>query len=148
MKNTILGTVILILQFLCYYKISGQSLDSLLAKHNLPKNLRVIIKNDTAHLDNFKTIRCATVRFNNDKKSVFYHVFPYNHSDSLEFSKGEDTYSMGNNCPSRLNRNPKKNFHSFTKGGYYFLLQLCVCPTTDNPDCEILAKTLNEWTKK
>lgn len=145
MKNKNILHLTLILYLFCSIKLYGQTNDSIFNSLKFPNNLTITIKNDTTYFKEFKKKLVATITFSSSKSSVFYMVFRYEQSDSLDFENDFSKYIMQSNCYFTANKDLNKNFKTFTKDGYYFLQELCPCRTIKNIDCAELAKTLNEW---
>jgi hypothetical protein len=147
MKNKIIILLICTIQLLLLSKTYSQTLESVL-KVGLPKNLTFSIKKDSSYIKEFNKSRYAIVDFLSSKTRVRYFVFTYSSSDSLNFINGNSKYLMQSNCTSIRNKDKYKNFQSFIKGDYYFLLELCPCRTSENRSCGRLALKLNKWIEK
>jgi putative aminopeptidase FrvX len=128
-------------------QVFGQTLDSLFAGNKLPKGLKVTVKKEGGIFPHFPRNYIGTAFFKSNDIAVYYHIFPYQPTDSAAVSKAEHQYWMVSGCNMSIHKNFHKNFRSFTKGGYYFLLQYCACRTTEDKNCAALAKRINQWRK-
>ncbi len=145
MKNRI--TLITVL-FLCSTGAYSQTRDAVLNKMASPQGVTMVFKSDTNYFDSLHQRAVGIATFSASQSSVYYFVFPYTSSDSLTFWHGMIDFHMNADCVFRKNPDWNKNFESFTKNGYYFLLQMCPCVTVEYPDCAVLAERLNAWIKE
>ena len=127
--------------------VYAQNIDSLFVERKLPQGLTVTIEKDSAILGDFSKKYIAKVTFKSNAASVYFFVFVDVLSDSIAFKNAQSNFWIVSGCNIVSNNDINKNFTSFKKTGYFFLLQHCACKTGENKDCAELAKRINEWRK-
>jgi hypothetical protein len=140
-------TVLTILITLSVLQAFSQKLDSLFAERKLPKGLTVTIKKDSFTFPDFPKPYIAIITFKSGTSSVYFFVYEYQPSDGHAFESAQESYWMVSGCNITHHPDFDKNFTTFVKQGYFFLLQRCACRTRDNPDCAELAQKINAWRK-
>lgn len=126
----------------------GQSLSTVLTRAGFGKGLSYTISAKGEYMEAFGRKYKATVTFTYAESSVYYFVFDYKPVDSLAFWNGIAAYNMAANCNFEEHDDSYKNFYTFNKNGYFFLLQHCPCRTVKDEDCATLALLLNQWAMK
>ena len=125
----------------------GQKNGSLFTERYLSDSLYITVKNESGIFPSFPRDYTSIVTFKSVGVSVYYFVFAYQSSDSTAFRHAENEYWRVSGCNIIPNKDFDKNFTSFVKDDYYFLLQRCSCRTGENEDCAELAKRINQWIK-
>lgn len=117
-----------------------QNIDSLFTQKDFPSAVDVAIKKESGKLTGFPSNYVSIVTFSAEKTSVYYFIFDYDFTDNDAFKAAESNYWMISGCNSLLHKKPESNYRSFSKGGYYFLLQQCACKTRADKKCAVLAR--------
>lgn len=136
--------IICLLSIQCF----SQKVDDLFTKRSLHEDFNIQVKNDSGIIDVFPTNYIAIITFKSDSASVYYFVFNYQQTDSINLRTAEFEYSMVSGCNIVPNKYLDKNFYSFIYGKYFFLLQHCACRTGVNENCAKLAFRINQWIRE
>lgn len=128
--------------------LHAQSLDDVLRQANFSKELGLLVDTENKYLPAFGREYTSVITFSYAESSVYYFVFDYSSVDSAAFWQGITKYQAVSSCSSESHEIFDKNFYTFNKNGFFFLLQHCPCRTTEGEECATLAALINRWAMK
>lgn len=144
----------LIFSFLLIFVISktnGQSnIQKLLSEFKYSEDWVVEFIPDTSYFPIFNKKQVGFWNFSylKDKsQTVKFRIFNYSINEIDSLSVNSNKYILLSSCIYWRSENPYMDFSSFTKGGFYFLLNMCPCRTKGNRQCSALAYAINKWAR-
>ena len=123
----------------------GQTLKDITNSLNHSKSWNTKLTYDSCFNRLIERNQVAKWTFTNEKNEIGFIVFKYSESDSIHFQEKITEYYAISSCRD-FSATTLYNFNSFTKEGYYFLLERCHnCDVERNKKCRNLARKIFEW---